>query len=69
MCFERIQAELEDGFEGETLASEFTRMLFNDMTDLTAQIAGLRVGLMEHALGLETWSDLSAPLGDETPDI
>lgn len=63
-CFERVQAELANDFVGETLASEFTRMLHNDLTELTAQIAGLRVGFMEHALGLEAWSELSSPLDD-----
>ncbi len=68
-CFQRIQAELDDDFEGETLAAEFTRMLNNDMTDLTSQVAGLRIGLMEHALGLQAWSELSAPLDNDMPKI
>lgn len=63
-CFQRIEAEFQGAAEGDSLAVEFTRLLNNEFSELTAQMTGLRVGLMEHALGLEAWSDLASPLGN-----
>lgn len=43
-------------------------MLNDDLTKLTAQIAGMRIALMEHALGLEAWSELADGVDDAPSD-
>lgn len=58
-CYQRLEYEFDKPSPEESLAVEFGRMLNNDLTELTAQFAGLRIALMEHALGLEAWSDLA----------
>lgn len=56
-CFQRLEREFETPLPDVSLAVEFSRMLNDDLTELTGQIAGLRVALMEHALGIEVWGD------------
>ncbi len=56
-CFQRLEREFDRPQPEESLAAEFGRMLNNDLTELTADFAGLRIALMEHALGLEAWSE------------
>lgn len=58
-CFQRLEREFDGPSPDGSLALEFSRMLNNDFTELTARCAGLRIALMEHALGLEAWSDLA----------
>ncbi|MBX3488722.1 hypothetical protein [Parvibaculum sp.] len=58
-CFQRLEREFDRPPPEESLAVEFGRTLNNDLTELTAQLTGLRIALMEHALGLEAWSDLA----------
>jgi hypothetical protein len=58
-CFQRLEREFDRPPPEDSLAAEFGRMLNNDLTELTAQFAGLRIVLMEHALGLEAWRDLA----------
>lgn len=58
-CFQRLECEFERDPSEEALAIEFGRMLNNDLTELTEQFVGLRIALMEHALGLEAWSGLA----------
>lgn len=58
-CCQRLEWEFDTPPPEECLAVEFGRMLNNDLTELTADFAGLRIALMEHALGLEAWSDLA----------
>jgi len=58
-CFQRLKREFDRPPPEVALAVEFGRMLNNDLTELTTHVAGLRIVLMEHALGLEAWSDLA----------
>ncbi|WP_404934597.1 hypothetical protein [Nitratireductor sp. L15S-10] len=58
-CYQRLEREFDKSSPEESLAVEFTRTLNNDLSELTAQFTGLRIALMEHALGLEAWSDLA----------
>jgi hypothetical protein len=58
-CFQRLEREFNGPSPEGSLALEFSRMLNNDFTELTAQIVGLRIALMERALGLEAWNDLN----------
>lgn len=59
---QRMQAELQGSAKGSSLAVEFGRLMNGELSELTTQVATLRIALMEHALGLEAWSDLSSPL-------
>ncbi len=63
-CLQRLEREFDRPPLEESLAVEFGRTLSNDLTELTAQFAGLRIALMEHALGLEAWSDLADAVED-----
>jgi hypothetical protein len=58
-CFQKLEREFDAPPPEESLAVEFGRMLNNDLTELTADIAGLRIALMEHALGLEAWREFA----------
>ncbi len=58
-CFQRLKREFDRPPPEEPLAVEFGRMLNNDLTELTTHVAGLRIALMEHALGLEAWNGLA----------
>lgn len=59
---QRMQAELQGSAKRGSLAVEFGRLMNGELSELTAQVTTLRIALMEHALGLEAWSDLSVPL-------
>lgn len=65
-CFERLELEFVQPATDDSLAVEFCRMLNNDFTELTAHVAVLRITLMEHALGLESWSELADGVEETT---
>lgn len=65
-CFQRLEREFAGPPTEESLAVEFGRMANNNISELAAQFVGLRIALMEHALGLEAWNDL-AEVVEEVP--
>ncbi|KSV75587.1 hypothetical protein N185_17255 [Sinorhizobium sp. GW3] len=65
-CFQRVEREFVRPPPEVSLAIEFGCTMNSHLTKLAERFTGLRIALMEHALGIEEWSDL-ADCAEEDP--